>query len=302
VNDTTRQLGGALGVAVLGSLLVSRYRDLMPHQVGATVVPEEARRGIGQALGLGNQLGGLDGKHLTDSAIAAFEHAIGVTVLVAGMITLVGAVIAAVWLPMRSGTARRAPLLAGGPFPGLNLTSVAGVPVGVPDRDGDVVHLQMRRFAGCPASDLALRPYISRRAEIVAAGVREVVVFHSAPAELRAFAADLPFDVIGDPHRRLYDGLGVRRSPSAVLSPRAWRVWPGAALHALRRGLAFRGSPIPLAPTGGALGLPADFLIGADGTLLAAHYGRHAYDQWTVDEVLTLAARHRPPRPLLVAL
>jgi EmrB/QacA subfamily drug resistance transporter len=109
VNDTTRQIGGALGVAVLGSLLVSRYRDLMPSQVGATLVPDEARRGIGQALGLGNSLGGLDGKQLTESATAAFEHAMGVTVLVAGMVTLVGAVIAAVWLPMRGTERLRTP-------------------------------------------------------------------------------------------------------------------------------------------------------------------------------------------------
>jgi EmrB/QacA subfamily drug resistance transporter len=109
VNDTTRQLGGALGVAVLGSLLVSRYHDLMPHQVGATVVPEEGRRGIGQALALGDQLGGMDGKQLTESATAAFEHAMGVTVLAGGMITLVGAMIAAVWLPMHGTAGLRTP-------------------------------------------------------------------------------------------------------------------------------------------------------------------------------------------------
>jgi EmrB/QacA subfamily drug resistance transporter len=302
VNDTTRQIGGALGVAVLGSLMVSRFQDLMPHQVGFTPVPEEARRGIGQALAMGNQLGGLDGKQLTETAAASFEHAMGITVLVAGMMTLLGAVIAAVWLPMRGGARGRRPLSAGGPFPGLNLTSVAGTPVRVPDSAGQVVHVQMRRFAGCPASNLQLRPYVSRRDEIADAGVREVVVFHSGPAELRAFAADLPFDVVGDPQRRLYGGLGVRRSPLAVLAPGAWRLWPAALGHALRRGLAFRSSAIPLAPTGGTLGLPADFLIGPDGTLLAAHYGRHAYDQWSVDQLLTLAAHHRPARPLLIAL
>jgi hypothetical protein len=42
-------------------------------------------------------------------------------------------------------------------------------------------------------------------------------------------------------------------------------------------------------PTGGPLGLPADFLIAPDGSIKAAHYGRHADDQWTVDEMLALA-------------
>ena len=44
-----------------------------------------------------------------------------------------------------------------------------------------------------------------------------------------------------------------------------------------------------LAPEGGVLGLPADFLINADGKIVASHYGRYAYDQWSVDELLALA-------------
>lgn len=45
---------------------------------------------------------------------------------------------------------------------------------------------------------------------------------------------------------------------------------------------------------GGRLGLPADFLIGPDGRILAAKYGEHAYDQWPVDELLRLASSRRP--------
>lgn len=43
---------------------------------------------------------------------------------------------------------------------------------------------------------------------------------------------------------------------------------------------------------GGHTGLPADFLVGEDGRLLAVRYGRHADDQWSVDEIVTLA---KPP-------
>ncbi|WP_433541970.1 hypothetical protein ACQP10_03265 [Streptosporangium sandarakinum] len=42
---------------------------------------------------------------------------------------------------------------------------------------------------------------------------------------------------------------------------------------------------------GGRLGLPGDFLIAGDGRVPAAKLGRHAYDQWSVDELLALAAR-----------
>jgi hypothetical protein len=36
--------------------------------------------------------------------------------------------------------------------------------------------------------------------------------------------------------------------------------------------------------------MPADFLIGVDGTVLAAKYGRHANDHWSVDELLSNAS------------
>jgi hypothetical protein len=50
-----------------------------------------------------------------------------------------------------------------------------------------------------------------------------------------------------------------------------------------------RGALGPIKPTGGRLGLPADFLIAPDGRIAALKYGQHAYDQWTVDELLGYA-------------
>jgi hypothetical protein len=49
------------------------------------------------------------------------------------------------------------------------------------------------------------------------------------------------------------------------------------------------GSRFNLAMTGGPTGLPAEFLVAADGLIKAVKYGRHAYDQWSVDEMLELA-------------
>ena len=45
-------------------------------------------------------------------------------------------------------------------------------------------------------------------------------------------------------------------------------------------------------PEGGPLGLPADLLIAADGKVNASDYGRHAYDQWSEDQLLALAKAH----------
>jgi peroxiredoxin len=183
-------------------------------------------------------------------------------------------------------------LVSGRPVPDAEFVTIDGEPLPVPDPDR-AVHLQFRRFAGCPVCNLHLRSVARRHDEIAAAGVREVVLFHSPPEELRPHVADLPFAVVADPDKRLYTRFGVESGRRALLDPRAW----GTILRAIGYDLPgiLRGTrPGPAArPAGGRLGLPADFLVGPDGRLLAVHYGAHADDQWSVDELLALAARVR---------
>jgi peroxiredoxin len=165
-------------------------------------------------------------------------------------------------------------------FPKLQAKNIHGAEVSVP---GSMrwTHLQFRRFAGCPICNLHLQSFIARHNEIVDAGIREVVVFHSSDAELLPYQGRFPFDVIGDPGKALYRQYGVGSSISALLAPKAL----GASLKGnLRRDKpALKGLP-----NGGILGLPADFLVASDGSVRAVHYGTHAYDQWTVDELLGL--------------
>jgi hypothetical protein len=166
------------------------------------------------------------------------------------------------------------------------LVSVTGERINVPD-DGAFVHLQFRRFAGCPVCDLHLRSIVKRHDEIVRANVREVVLFHSTDEELRPYAPELPFAVVGDPEKRLYAEFGVESAVRALLDPRAWwAIFYGVllSLWAIVRGK----KPLPPKPRGGRIGLPADFLIAPDGRVVASHYGAHAYDQWSVDEILAL--------------
>ena len=175
-------------------------------------------------------------------------------------------------------------------FPDLGLAAISGETVPIPDPDGALTHLQFRRFAGCPICNLHLRSVSARIEEIGAAGIREVVVFHSTADELRKYQDDMPFPVIGDPDKTLYHRFGVEASAKAVLNPRAWRALPSGWRHAIANAVAHRRAPLPLAPTNGNLGLPADLLIAADGRVAAVKYGVHAYDQWSVDELLDAAA------------
>jgi len=178
-------------------------------------------------------------------------------------------------------------LRPGGRFAYRELIAASGETTAVPDPDR-IVHLQLRRFAGCPICNLHLHSLVRAADEIEAAGIREVIVFHSTPEELRRYAPEVPFALIADPRRRLYRDLGVEPSPRSLLDPRAWGAMLRGPLAALGAALR-RSSPPPPSPTGGRLGLPADLLIAPDGRLLAVKYGHHAYDQWSVGELLRLA-------------
>jgi peroxiredoxin len=152
-----------------------------------------------------------------------------------------------------------------------------------------LVHLQFRRFAGCPVCDLHLRSVAKRHDEIMSAGIREVAVFHSAAHDLRPFTAELPFAVVADPHKTLYTAFGVEASPRALLSPRAWVPILRGVIRSVGRVLSGRQPVTTFHPEGGKLGLPADFLIDTDGRVLACKYGEHIYDQWSVDDLLSHA-------------
>ncbi len=104
MNDTTRQVGGALGVAVLGSLTAASYhQQVASSKVVAALPPaaaHAARDSIGGAVEVAGHLGPA-GHQLVADASAAFVHAMSITLLIAAAVALGGAVVAWVFLPAR---------------------------------------------------------------------------------------------------------------------------------------------------------------------------------------------------------
>ena len=96
VNDTTREVGGALGVAVLGSITSSAYA----HSLSA--YPAVVKDSLGAAMQVAGRVGGAQGAALASAARVAFVDAIGTTLLVAAGVALLGSVVAFVFLPARA--------------------------------------------------------------------------------------------------------------------------------------------------------------------------------------------------------
>ena len=93
VNDTTRELGGALGIAILGSIVASTYRS----NVDVSQLPPEAasaaKESVGAALGVSQSLEPSAAAALAEHAGAAFTDAINVAMAVSAVISIIAGAI-----------------------------------------------------------------------------------------------------------------------------------------------------------------------------------------------------------------
>jgi hypothetical protein len=107
VNDTTRQMGGAVGVAVFGSLMASHFHSTITDKLGSklpTGLFAQVRDNVGQAVGVANE--SRAAKPFSAQIISAAQdtfvsglHQVG---LVAAGITLLAALGVWMFLPARA--------------------------------------------------------------------------------------------------------------------------------------------------------------------------------------------------------
>jgi hypothetical protein len=115
MNDVVREVGGTLGIAVLGSVLSSSYGSGMDDATAGLphAAAEAASDSVGAAHEVALQLG-TAGARLSDAANTAFVDAMTTTAALAAGIAVLGALIAALFLPARAGG--EAPEPAPGPL------------------------------------------------------------------------------------------------------------------------------------------------------------------------------------------
>lgn len=110
-NAVALQVGGALGVAVIGSVLSTHYQDHMTAALAGWHLPIAATRTIlgsfGGALTLAGNAGGATGALLAQAARASFMSGSEIALAIGAAVALGGAVLVLAGLPSR--TSRRTP-------------------------------------------------------------------------------------------------------------------------------------------------------------------------------------------------
>jgi len=107
VNDTTRQMGGAVGVAVFGSIMASHFRGSISSKLGGALPPElfaQVKDNVGHAIGVARQGGPVRpfATQIVRAAQDSFVSGLHIVGLVAAGVTLLAALGVALFLPARA--------------------------------------------------------------------------------------------------------------------------------------------------------------------------------------------------------
>ena len=170
-------------------------------------------------------------------------------------------------------------------LPTFSVERSDGQPFTHEDLAGGLFALTFYRYVTCPVCNDHIAHARVHNADIEAAGVKQVAVFHSPAAKLERYlpAAEVPFPLLADPEFRLYELFGVQARGATALDPRSML----AGMSAMTR---VRTNPFDY--DGTASMLPANFMV-YEGKLLRAHYGRFIGDVWSPKQVVEYAAEDR---------
>ena len=123
-NGVSVQLGGALGVAVIGSLLTSRYQNRMGPPIAPYHLPgalsDSVLGSLGGALALAERVGGTSGRLLAALARSAFVSGMDLGLSVGAAVAAAGAALAFAGLPSRPPGAAATQASAENPDPERN--------------------------------------------------------------------------------------------------------------------------------------------------------------------------------------
>lgn len=171
-------------------------------------------------------------------------------------------------------------LQAGQPAPDFLRPDIGGKTIRLSDYRGRYLLLSFYRYASCPFCNLRVHELMQRLAEFDQRSLSLVAVFQSAREGIMDHAGKQrpPFPIIPDPGHGMYRSYGVETSLPGFLLGLTLRM--GKALKAMGKGF------LPGRMEGWITLVPADFLIGPDGTILIACYGKDISNHLPIEVIL----------------
>jgi EmrB/QacA subfamily drug resistance transporter len=112
VNDTTRQMGGAIGVAVFGSIMASHFASSLTAKLSGTLparLVSAVGNNIGQAIGVAQQTAPPLGPKIASAAKASFVSGLHIIGFAAAGITFIAVIGVLLFLPARAPDDGREP-------------------------------------------------------------------------------------------------------------------------------------------------------------------------------------------------
>lgn len=217
MNDTTREIGGALGVAILGSITTAIYTstitgnaDFAKLKAASPAGAQAVQDSVGGAALLAEKLPPAFAHALTAAANDAFVHAVDRSVVVGAVVAALGAAVAYFFLPARDHAAEPLDELIDGAAIRLapeQRRSLAEVTLGLL-ADAGMSSLTYNAVAARSGIGTAtLEHYWTSRVDAVSAAMREVMGAHPIPrtgdlgADLRHYVRQVGV-VLANPRAR----------------------------------------------------------------------------------------------------
>ncbi|MPM60043.1 Thiol-disulfide oxidoreductase ResA [bioreactor metagenome] len=151
---------------------------------------------------------------------------------------------------------------------------------------GKPTFLAVLRYIGCTVCRYDVHVMEERYDEFVKKGAQVLFVMQSTPEMVKKDLKEhaLPFEIICDPNYEIYNALEIAAAKSmAELAP------PEVMEALMAKGKAAGEAGFAHGEYEGIEEqLPATFLIGADGVVKYAHYGKNIMDKPDVDEMLAM--------------
>jgi peroxiredoxin len=145
---------------------------------------------------------------------------------------------------------------------------------------GKPLLLMFYRYGSCPMCNLRLRDFAQHYASLHERGLEVVAFFHSSARSILANAGrqHYPFHLVPDSKFKVYRSYGVETSWLRFLLTMALPSFYVDWIRSMRYGF-WGGVDWQMGK------MPADFLIGPDGRIVRAHYGRNFGDHLPLQEI-----------------